>query len=169
MRMKVYLIQRSGGDETFLKVGVTRKKDANDRHFYGVTKVLDSDLPLVDKIKRVLIDKQTYMEEGPYPQVRPILALDYSEECQALFVERTAIEQFSTISYRPRSPLDGASECFVYSKSNEERLRAFLIEQHDTMTAFPFLLFYKLASMQVSECDPIRRHLAIIAAMAREA
>lgn len=163
--MKLYLIQRSGSGETFLKVGVTRKSDPNDRHYYGVTKVADADLPLQEKVKRMLIDRQQYMDEGPYPKIRAILHLEFEQESQALFLERSVIEYFVPIRYMPKQAFTGASECFIHSSENTDAIRAYLEAEHRKMTGFPFCAYYGLAAMKIRESDPIKRHLAIVAAM----
>lgn len=163
--MKLYLIQRSGSGEEFLKIGVTRKNDPMERHYYGATKVVDSSLPLADIVKRVLIDKQKYLEEGPYPKVTPVLTLNFEEDSQALFVEHSVKEKFKEIAYRPKMPFNGASECFALSEDNQNRIRAFIEAEHQTLTGMMFMLRYKFASIGIREKDPIVRHRAIVKSM----
>ena len=112
--MKTYLIKRSGNGECFLKVGVTQFRDSKDRHNFEKTKLVDAELPISDKIRRML-NGEKYLPDDAYPDVEELAVAEFQHESQAIFLEHALITEFKPIQYIPKLQFSGRNECFVYS------------------------------------------------------
>lgn len=146
------------GDETFFKVGVT--KDLGQRFAFGATKVVDSSLPLKDKVEMVLAGR-TYIPDCPY-RVEVLHSVSFKFEGDALVAERALLKTTGPRQYWPAKEFSGRSECF----KGEDLLGA-IVEYMDTNSkhknaSAPSELLYALHSHGVRETDPIKRHMIVI-------
>lgn len=164
--MKAYFIKRSDNEETFLKVGVTRFKDVNERHSFQNTKLTDAEISFGDKFLRML-NGEKYLADGPYPKVEALFTVEFKHEGQALLLEKRVLEKFKHIQYWPKlTTFSGRSECFEFSEENQKQLLHFIqAETASLVEESSNVLGYMLAGWEVSEQDPIKRYLAIVERM----
>jgi len=159
--MYLYLCKMSDplGDEEFCKVGVSQSPAS--RFKWGVTKVIDSDLSLRDKLGKVFAGER-YVSDHPY-DTENIHYVEFRYEGEAYLRERELLADLKTWQYWPSRKFSGRSECF---RCDDETLK--IIVQYmgaaaaEAREAEISELQYKVASIGVRETDKIARHLAIL-------
>ncbi|MCR6659752.1 MAG: hypothetical protein NVV72_10535 [Asticcacaulis sp.] len=145
--------------ETFYKLGVS--KDPDKRFKFGAQKVIDSDLSLEVKVKK-LLKGDTHISDHPY-QFEKIHTVEFKFDGEALSREQELLTTVTSNRHIPKKPFSGLTECF---KCNDEALEL-LVElmndmQKEAKDDEPEELMYKLFEVQVKEFDPIKRHRLVI-------
>src|SRR5258706_1814282 len=84
----LYLVRlySKDGKEQFHKIGVAAR-GAKARFAYGNQRIIDSNLPTLEKLRRVLINKGEYISETPY-EVETIYEVQFKYIGDAYLAER---------------------------------------------------------------------------------
>lgn len=160
--MWLYLARLSSNDgtESFHKVGIT-SHDAKSRLSFGVTKVIDSDLPLKEKFQRILVRRQKYIPDNPYEH-QVLHSVGYQLGGDARLAEREMLEQVRPFRYWPRQKFSGRSECFSNNDAVEAIIQRMNADSERRNAEAPSPMLYRIKAIGIREQDPISRHLKIL-------
>lgn len=159
--MYLYLCRMSdpAGEEEFYKIGVSQSPAS--RFNWGKTKVIDSEIPLLDKLNKVFAGEK-YVSDHPY-ETETIHRVKFRYEGEAYLRERDLLADLKTSQYWPNRKFSGQSECF----SCDAQALRIIVQYMDAAAAEAeeaeiSELEYKVASLGVRETDKIARHLAVL-------
>ncbi len=160
--MNAYFIKRSGNGEEFLKIGVTKKKNPEDRHNYEKTKLADSNLDISEKIQR-MFRGETHVDDDSYPSIEKIWTKSFYSDTQALVLEDQVLTEFKKIQYYPKLKFSGKTECFIFSEANKATILSYIENIYKKIIEDSVNeLTYAIHGMDIREQDPIKRHRLII-------
>jgi hypothetical protein len=160
--MLLYLVRMfdSDNDEEFLKIGVTGRNSLQDRFSFGSTKVMDSELPLSEKIEKIFSGCR-YLSDCPY-QVKEINSVTYKLDGDALLAEKELLEAVKPSRYWPKKSFSGRTECFKGDELVSFIVKAMKEDCEDKNGAAPSELMYKLKSIGIYAPDDIKKHLLVL-------
>lgn len=148
------------GSESFLKLGVTQY-DAQSRLGFGTTKVVDSNLPLGEKLRMVMVDKTKYIPNLPY-EFQVLHQVHYLLEGDARAAEQELLSRLRQFQVWPEHTFSGRSECFSGEVASDAIIQDMNRDCASRNDAAPSALVYRLHAVGVREADPIKRHMLIL-------
>jgi len=160
MHLYLYKMESESDSESFFKVGVTAG-DPELRFSFGSTKVRDSGLPMRDQLDK-LFKGEKYISDHPY-ETDLIHSVLYKYEGDALIAERDLLKSLGKHTYSPMTSFSGATECFSGDEELVQDVKSFMDEDSTKRNLdAPDRLLYKIASIDVKETDPIKKHECVL-------
>jgi len=161
MQLYLYRMFDTPTGEAFLKIGVSQ--NAATRFAFGTMPVRGSDLPLAEKVKRMMAG-QTHISDHPY-ETTLLHVVEFELEGFAWEAEDTLLATLraTDASYKPRKHFPGDSECFVCEESVTILIVKWMTEQAQAAPKGADLLRYKLAEIGIRDDKPLAKHRKVIA------
>lgn len=164
--MDLYLVRMSHpkSGENFVKIGVSA--DASKRFAFGATSVADANIPLKEKVER-LLRREKFISDHPY-EVETLKVVQFAYEGEAYKREQELLNVMKPWQHWPAEKFSGSSECFTPDRDQLNNIVTWMIAAAaEAKAEAPHPLRYKLAASKVRAGDPIQRHRMILEEIAR--